>query len=94
MNVAISRVLSLTSFQYLWAKRSSYARSRIGEPTGRNNGSSLKKIDIDVPDADKDCFEGPDGATTPNLQWMWIDLGDYGHSNMDSMRGRRDNRWK
>jgi hypothetical protein len=69
-SVPISLVLMLTSFQCLWARRSSYERSRIGEPTGRNNGSSLKKSDIDVPNVDKDCFEEPNGATTANLQWM------------------------
>jgi len=77
MNVPISLVLLLTSFQCLWAKRSFYERSRIGEPTERNNGSLLKKSDIDVLDVDKNCFEEPNGVVTANLQWMWIDPGGY-----------------
>jgi hypothetical protein len=73
MNVPISLVLLLTSFQCLWAKRSFYERSRIGEPTERNNGSLPKRSDIDVLNVDKNCFEEPNGVITANLQWMWID---------------------
>jgi len=81
MNVPISPVLSLTSFQCLWVRRSSYERSRIGEPTEQSSGSSLKKSDIDVLDVDKDCFEEPNGATTANPQWMWTDPGGHRHAN-------------
>jgi hypothetical protein len=75
MNVPISPVLLLMSFQCLGAKRSFYERSRIGEPTERNNGSWLKKSDIDVLNVGKNCSEEPNGVITANFQWMWIDQG-------------------
>jgi hypothetical protein len=86
MNVLIFLALSLTSFQCLWAKRSFYGRSRIGEPTERNNGSSLKNSDIDVLDVGKSCFEEPHGAITASLRWMWIDPGGYWHTNVQFRR--------
>jgi hypothetical protein len=72
MNVPIFLVLLLTSFQCLLAKRSFYERSRIGEPTERNNGSWLKRSDIDALNVDRNCFEEPNSVITANLQWMWI----------------------
>jgi hypothetical protein len=86
MNVPVSPVLSLTSFQCPWAKRSFCERSRIGEPTERNNGSSLKNSDIDALDVDKDCFEEPNGVITASLRWMWISPGGYQHTNVQSQR--------
>jgi hypothetical protein len=74
-NVLVSRVLSLTSFHYPWGKRSFCGRSRTGGPTERNNGSLLKRNDIDVLNVDRNCFEEPNSVVTARLQWMWIDSG-------------------
>ena len=75
MNVSIFPAPLLTSFQWLWARRSFYERSRIGEHTERNNGSLVKKSDINVLNVGKDCLEERDSVSTANRQWMWIDLG-------------------
>ncbi len=77
INVPISPALLLTSFQCPWAKRSFYERSRIGEPTERNNGSLPKKSDIHVPNVDISCFEEPSSVITASLRWMGIDPGSW-----------------
>lgn len=77
MNVPISLALSLTSFQWLWAKRSFCERFRIGEPTERNNGPLLKKSGIDVLNVGRDCLEEPNSVIAANPQWMSIDPEDW-----------------
>jgi hypothetical protein len=78
MNVSISPVFLSTSFECLWARRSFYEPSHIGELMEQNYGSMPKKSDIAVLNVGKGCLEVPGSVSTANRQWMWIDLDrDY-----------------
>ena len=81
MNVSISLVPLLTSFQCLRAERLFCERFRIGGLRGRSNGFWPKRSAIDVLNVDSSCIEGPNSVATASQRWRWIDPGGCGHTN-------------